>query len=249
MCRKSHWPSISSLWFETQPLCMYRWDVCDCIRDVMSRFVDLTWLEHVDMLSFLRPVHTGTNISKFVFKPERFSLTMSRVNMQIHSLTLDGAYCKTEIPRYTRWRCATLRFWHSLVTQKKRASIYALVKIIQRKQDISSSRSSSDEEIIVLLNEERRRQCRRYLAYIFFVVTYVCSARLFVFERPQVVFYCNFSSSRHVSKSANLIGRIVFDAARQTKKTNPRRFEKMTLLCVAFFASVCTLALCLVTRR
>ncbi len=45
----------------------------------------------------------------------------------------------------------------------------------------------------------------------------------FVFERPQVVFYCNFSSSRHVSKSTNLIGRIVFDAARQTKKTNPRR--------------------------
>ncbi len=32
----------------------------------------------------------------------------------------------------------------------------------------------------------------------------------FVFERPQVVFYCNFSCSRHVSKSANLIGRIVF---------------------------------------
>ncbi len=31
----------------------------------------------------------------------------------------------------------------------------------------------------------------------------------FVFERPQVVFYCNFSSSRHVSKSTNLIGRIV----------------------------------------
>ncbi len=48
----------------------------------------------------------------------------------------------------------------------------------------------------------------------------------FVFERPQVVFYCNFSCSRHVSKSANLIGRIVFDAARQTKKTNPRRFLK-----------------------
>ncbi len=43
----------------------------------------------------------------------------------------------------------------------------------------------------------------------------------FVFERPQVVFYCNFSS-----KNANLIGRIVFDAARQTKKTNPRRFKK-----------------------
>ncbi len=39
----------------------------------------------------------------------------------------------------------------------------------------------------------------------------------FVFERLQVVFYCNFSCSRHVSKSANL-------AVRQTKKT--RRFLK-----------------------
>ncbi len=37
----------------------------------------------------------------------------------------------------------------------------------------------------------------------------------FVFERLQVVFYC---------KSANLIGRIVFDAARQTRKMNQRRF-------------------------
>ncbi len=45
----------------------------------------------------------------------------------------------------------------------------------------------------------------------------------FVFERPQVVFYCNLSSSRHVSKSGNLIGRIVSDAVR-TKKINPRRF-------------------------
>ncbi len=73
----------------------------------------------------------------------------------------------------------------------------------------------------------------------------------FVFERPQVVFYCNFSCSRHVSKSANLIGRIVFDAARQTKKTNLRRLKKIALLRVAFFASVCTLTLapCLVTRR
>ncbi len=48
----------------------------------------------------------------------------------------------------------------------------------------------------------------------------------FVFERPQVVFYCNFSSSRHVSKSANLIGRIVFDAVRQTKKNEPEAFKK-----------------------
>ncbi len=48
----------------------------------------------------------------------------------------------------------------------------------------------------------------------------------FVFERPQVVFYCNFSCSRHVSKSANLIGRIVFDAVRQTKKNEPEAFFK-----------------------
>ncbi len=74
----------------------------------------------------------------------------------------------------------------------------------------------------------------------------------FVFERPQVVFYCNFSSSRHVSKSSNLIGRIVFDAARQTKKTNPRRF----FLNDAFTRGVYRVgvhthigALCLVTRR
>ncbi len=49
----------------------------------------------------LKAVHTGTNIGVryssaffnafFVFTPKRFSLTMSRVNMQIHSLTLDGA--------------------------------------------------------------------------------------------------------------------------------------------------------------
>ncbi len=49
----------------------------------------------------LRPVHTGTNIGAryspaffnafFVFTPKRFLLTMSRVNMQINSLTLDGA--------------------------------------------------------------------------------------------------------------------------------------------------------------
>ncbi len=74
----------------------------------------------------------------------------------------------------------------------------------------------------------------------------------FVFERPQVVFYCNFSSSRHVSKSANLIGQIVFDVARQTQKTNPRHFLKND----AFTRSVFRVgvhthigALCLVTRR
>ncbi len=63
----------------------------------------------------------------------------------------------------------------------------------------------------------------------------------FVFEHPQVVFYCNFSSSRHVSKSANLIGRIVFDV--KPKKTTRGICLKMMLLRLPFFASVCTLTL------
>ncbi len=74
----------------------------------------------------------------------------------------------------------------------------------------------------------------------------------FVFERPQVVFYCNFSSSRYMSKSDNLIGLIVFDAARQTKKTNPRRLKKND----AFTRGVFRVGVhthigdfCLVTRR
>ncbi len=104
-------------------------------------------------------------------------------------------------------------------------------KSYKENMDISSTRSSSssnDEEIIVLLNEESRRKRRRYC--IFFVFLFLprsldatwrissSSLRMcarqdcFVFERPRVVFYCNFSSSRHVSKSSNLIGRIVFDA-------------------------------------
>ncbi len=68
----------------------------------------------------------------------------------------------------------------------------------------------------------------------------------FVFERPQVVFYCNFSCSRHVSKSANLIGRIVFDAKKnkQKQKNEPEAFFFLiTLLRMVFFASVCTLTL------
>jgi len=65
---------------------------------------------------------------------------------------------------------------------RRREQVFTrLSKSYKENMDISSTRSSSDEEIIVLLNEERRRQCRRYLAYIFFVVTYVCSARLFCF--------------------------------------------------------------------
>ncbi len=112
--------------------------------------------------------------------------------------------------------------------KKKRASIYALVKIIQRKHGYFKHQSSSDEEIIVLLNEKRRDAGSVDATWRISSSSLRMCARqdCFVFERPQVVFYCNFSCSRHVSKSANLIGRIVFDAARQTKKTNPRRFKK-----------------------
>ncbi len=74
----------------------------------------------------------------------------------------------------------------------------------------------------------------------------------FVFEHPQVVFYCNFSCSRHLSKSANLIGRIFFDAACQTKKT----FFFCFFLNDAFTRGVFRFGvhthigpLCLVTRR
>ncbi len=69
---------------------------------------------------------------------------------------------------------------------RRREQVFTrLSKSYKENMDISSTSSSSDEEIIVLLNEERRRkrrrrrQCRRYVAYIFFVVTYVCSERLF----------------------------------------------------------------------
>ncbi len=48
----------------------------------------------------------------------------------------------------------------------------------------------------------------------------------FVFERHQVVFYCNFSSSRHVSKSANLIGRIVFLCGASNQKNEPEALKK-----------------------
>ncbi len=48
-----------------------------------------------------------------------------------------------------------------------------------------------------------------------------------VFERPQVVFYCKFSSSRHVSKRGNLIGWIIFlRGASNPKKRTRGVFKK-----------------------
>ncbi len=70
-----------------------------CLFDLLSEIkllLDLTSLPH-----HYRPIHNGTYIGAryspaffnafFVFTPKLFLLTMSRVNMQIHSLTLDGA--------------------------------------------------------------------------------------------------------------------------------------------------------------
>ncbi len=135
-----------------------------------------------------------------MFTPKRFSLTMSRVNMQIHSLTLDGANVKQKYPS-TQGGAAQLYASDTRLSLRRRASIYALVKIIQRKHGISSTSSSSSSSSI--------------LPCIFFVFLFLpgsvdatwrissLSLRMcarqdcFVFEHPQVVFYCNFSCSRH----------------------------------------------------
>ncbi len=72
-----------------------------CTSRATGRTVRWVVIIVLPLTSTLRPVHTGTNIGAryslaffnafFVFTLKRFSLTMSRVNMQIHSLTLDGA--------------------------------------------------------------------------------------------------------------------------------------------------------------
>ncbi len=69
-----------------------------------------------------------------------------------------------------------------------------------------------------------------------------------VFERPQVVFYCNFSSSRHVSKSANLTGRIVFKPKKQTRGVF-KKYDAFTRGVFRIGVHTHIGALCLVTRR
>ncbi len=137
---------------------------------------------------------------------------------------------------------------------RRREQVFTrLSKSYKENMDISSTSSSSDEELLFCwmrkdagdggVDATRRisspslRMCARQ--------------DCFVFERPQVVFDCNFSSSRHVSKSANLIGRIVFDAARQTKKNEPEAFYIFFTFFGIFRVGVHTHigALCLVTRR
>ncbi len=112
---------------------------------------------------------------------------------------------------------------------RRREQVFTrLSKSYKENMDISSTSSSSSSSSIL--------PCI-FVVFLFLPSTVDATWRIsssslrmcaqqdcFVFERPQVVFYCNFSCYRHVSKSANLIGRIVFDTARQTKKMNPRRF-------------------------
>ncbi len=134
---------------------------------------------------------------------------------------------------------------------------------LRRREQVFTRLSKSYKENMDILSTSSSSSSSSILPCIFFVFLFLpgsvdatwrissSSLRMcarqdcFVFERPQVVFYCNFSCSRHVSKSNNLIGRIVFNAVRQTKKMNPRRFFffLITLLRMPFFVSVCTLTL------
>ncbi len=136
---------------------------------------------------------------------------------------------------------------------------------LRRREQVFTRLSKSQKENMDISSTSSSSSSSSILPCIFFVFLFLpgsvdatwhissLSLRMcFVFERPQVVFYCNFSCCRHVSKSGNLIGRIVFDAARQTKKTNPRRiFKNDAFTRGVFRVGVHTHigALCLVTKR
>ncbi len=72
----------------------------------------------------------------------------------------------------------------------------------------------------------------------------------FVFECPQVVFYCNFSCSRHVSKSA-LVGYFFTQRIKPKKRTRGIFCKNDAFTRGVFRVGVHTHigALCLVTRR
>ncbi len=83
---------------------------------------------------------------------------------------------------------------------RRREQVFTrLSKSYKENMDISSTSSSSDEEMIVLLHDFL------FLPGSVDATWHISSSSLrmyvFVFERPQVVVYCNFSCSRHVSKS------------------------------------------------
>ncbi len=125
---------------------------------------------------------------------------------------------------------------------RRREQVFTrLSKSYKENMDISSTRSSSssrssDEEIIGRKYAGSVDATWRISSSSLRMCMYVQDC--FVFERPQVVFYCNFSCSRHVSKSANLIGRIVL-------KKNDAFTRGVFRLGVHTHID----ALCLVTRR
>ncbi len=185
-------------------------------------------------------MHIGTIITRayrrvFVFIPKCFSLAMSRVNLQIHSLTLDGASWKTEIPRYTLKHIWSTIHLHNNYSYRDFCSpcpchfvAFVIKPFVFRHQ--------WDQQLYIHL-------IRLHTSSPCCSVTMCALQDHFVLECHQVVFYCNFSSSMHVSKRANLIGRPVFKVEHQTKKTSQRCKKTTTFLHLVFCASVCTLTL------
>ncbi len=140
--------------------------------------------------------------------------------MALRNFTLLTLACHSEEEsKYLRaWQNHTKKTW---IFQAPEAPAMNKLLFCWMRKDAGKDADAGSVEATSCISSSSLRMCARQ--------------DCFVFERPQVVFYCNFSCSRHVSKCSNLIGRIVFDAARQTKKTNLRRLKKMTLLRVGFF--------------
>ncbi len=137
-------------------------------------------------------------------------------------------------PRYTRWRCATLRFWHSLVTQKKK-QVFTRLSNHTKKTWIFQAPAAPMRELLFCW-------MRKDAGSVDATGVYSSSLRMcarqdcFVFESPQVVFYCNFSSSRHEQKRQSHWSDSFWRGA-SNQKNEPEFFFLKTLLRVAFFAS------------
>ncbi len=171
---------------------------------------------------------------------------MSRVNMQIHSLTLDALNVKQ---KYPGTQVALRNASDTRLSLRRREQVFTRLSKSYKENMIFQAEAPAMKKWLFCwmrkdagsvdatwrISSSSLRMCARQ--------------DCFVFERPQVVFYCNFTAP-DVSKSANLIGRIVFDA---TKKMNQRRvfFLNDAFTWGVFRVGVHTHigALCLVTRR
>ncbi len=115
---------------------------------------------------------------------------------------------------------------------RRREQVFTrLSKSYKENMDISSTSSSSDEEIIVLIEwgktpEKTPMPALQTLLGVYLLRRYVCvlGKTVLCLSAPKLRFTVSSAAPDTWAKSANLIGRIVFDVARQTKKTNPRRF-------------------------